>query len=211
MEMNRPGDPEVPCNLRFCEQALVKNANSIRWHTTVHLSNVTKQALSLFISEEKLSCLHRNWTSIPKTLCFPKKMLSYKHCFSSLKLYLWDKQSGLIKLSQWDTLVEKEPFNAIEGIAMGADAKETRYTARKIMKYADEGMWKKTEHLYWTIKCNALLNCFLDLLLGRFLKIHFCSLFSFIQYIFSSLITFSILTLTLIVNKSNSGKPEYKL
>lgn len=27
-----------------------------------------------------------------------------------------------------------------EGIALGADAKETRYTARKIMKYADEGL-----------------------------------------------------------------------
>lgn len=50
MGMNTPGDPEVPCDLTFCEQPFVKNANSIRWHTAVHLSNVnTIQALSLCV------------------------------------------------------------------------------------------------------------------------------------------------------------------
>lgn len=48
MEMNIPGNAQVPCNLRVCEQPFVKNANSIIRHTTVHLSNVnTIQSLPL--------------------------------------------------------------------------------------------------------------------------------------------------------------------
>lgn len=69
----------------------------------------------------------------------PPKISSYNHCLKgSEALPIVTVRSD--KALFMDTLVEKEPFNATEGTAMGADAKETRCTARKVMTYADEGL-----------------------------------------------------------------------
>lgn len=162
------------------------------------------------VGRGKLSCPHRKGINIPKNLCLPKNMSSYNHCL---------KRSATLTVGTLSH--DKAPCVGHPSI------ERSFYWYRRYCHgcwcIRDQTQCKgNNEKCWWgavkedrTFALNNKMQCSVDQfpcsLIWWVFKIHVCSSFSFLYYIFSFLITFPILTLTLIVNRSNSARPEYKL